>query len=352
MDHPFKDKFFAFIGGPGCKTSEARDALAAVGGVFDGRINSFTDFVVEFQHNGNAQKYKRAVSDDRNGYLVLLDEMQFFDILEGRAEPPPRKENTRKGVIVSIPADHEAAALEYERARQDILSRKRLDNLAKYGTPMPDGGRMKADLRLLDKASRVFELMKGETSEGAQGMGNSSERCDKCGNPVKVHFTGEGGVKSNLCLDCYNRTMAGMTGTDFMEELPKRLSYKGRGGKTHNFDIELLILPLGKSLTATEIGKTRRKVDVHGELDDDVWEMLETLKKRIKKSLSTVYMDKGGYVSKSKAVGYIEFNRERDDHDIIIDGKPYTWEELKKNVSAHEGWKIKIEFGDVGDELD
>jgi hypothetical protein len=63
-------------------------------------------------------------------------------------------------------------------------------------------------------------------------------------------------------------------------------------------------------------------------------------------------MKPDGYFTESKAVGYIEHNRERDACDIIIDGKPYTWPELEKNIRAHEGFKIKIEFGDIGDELD
>ena len=63
-------------------------------------------------------------------------------------------------------------------------------------------------------------------------------------------------------------------------------------------------------------------------------------------------MKPDGYVSNNKAVGYIKYNRERQTCDVIIDGKPYTWAELEKNISAREGWKIKIEFGDVGDVLD
>ena len=146
--------------------------------------------------------------------------------------------------------------------------------------------------------------------------------------------------------------MAEMIGIDFSEVLPKRLSFKGKGGKTHNFEIEFLIFPTGKSLIATEIGKTKRRVEVFGEIEDDQNVMLELLKKRIKKALSTAYMRPDGYFSKGKAVGYIEYNHDRDAHDVIIDGKPYTWSELEKNISSHEGWQIKIEFSDASDELD
>ena len=58
------------------------------------------------------------------------------------------------------------------------------------------------------------------------------------------------------------------------------------------------------------------------------------------------------YFTESKVVGYIKHNHDRDACDIIIDGKPYAWAELEKNISAREGFKIKIEFGDVGDDLD
>ena len=354
MAHPFQDKLFAFIGEPErCKIRAARDALDAVGGVVDDRIKSFTSYVVEFSHNGKSDKYKRAVSDDEKGYLILLNEEQFFDILKGRADPPPKKKNPSKGILVSLASDPEADARSRERDWQDILNRKRLNNLAKYGVPTPDGGRLKADLRFLDKASRVIEMMRNGTGTVIRGTESLSDCCDNCGSPVRVHIgDGKGGEVANLCLNCYNRLMAETTGTDFSDVLPKRLSFKGKGGKTHEFDMELLCFINGKSLTATEIGKTKRKADVHGELDDDLGEMLETLKRRIKKVLSVKYMEPSGYISKNKAVGYIEYNPERDRHEIIIDGKPYTWAELEKNISAHEGWKIKIEFGDVGDELD
>ena len=33
-------------------------------------------------------------------------------------------------------------------------------------------------------------------------------------------------------------------------------------------------------------------------------------------------------------------------------GNQYSWAELEKNISAREGWKIKIEFAGFGDELE
>jgi len=108
----------------------------------------------------------------------------------------------------------------------------------------------------------------------------------------------------------------------------------------------------GKSLTATEIGNTKRKADVWGSLDDDFDDMLETLKKRIKKALSVKYMDPYGRIKDQKLVGYIDYDRDLDECIIFVDGKPYTWSELGTNIATFEGWKIKIEFGSIGDEFD
>lgn len=134
--------------------------------------------------------------------------------------------------------------------------------------------------------------------------------------------------------------------------VPKQLSVKGRSGKPVEFEIEFYVFANGMSMIATEMGKLKRRAEVRGDLEDNFDTMFETLKQRIKKALSVKYMEKSGYIAGDKAVGYIGYNSENDSCEIIIDGKPYSWVELGKNIKAREGWNIKIEFGCAGDELD
>jgi hypothetical protein len=177
--------------------------------------------------------------------------------------------------------------------------------------------------------------------------------CDICGKPSKVCIgEGNGEILANLCFNCHNKQMAEHTGSVMPNDIPERLTFNDRSRKPCEFDIEFIIFATGKSLTATEIGKTKRKAEVWGNLDDDFSEMLDTLKKRIKKALFVKYMDPDRTIKDNKLVGYIEYNSERDDCDIVVDGEPYTWEELGRNVCTFEGWNIKIEFGDIGAELD
>jgi hypothetical protein len=173
--------------------------------------------------------------------------------------------------------------------------------------------------------------------------------CVRCGKPPRVSLTdGKGGGPGNLCLGCYNKHMAKLYGITIPDIIPERLSFKDNNKKTCEFEIDFMIFGTGKSLTATEIGEIKRKVDVWGNLEDDFSEMFDMLKTRIEKAMSVHYMQKDGTVRSDKLVGYIEFNHERNAHDIIIDGIPFTWEEIGKNISIHEGWKIKIEFGSNG----
>jgi hypothetical protein len=179
------------------------------------------------------------------------------------------------------------------------------------------------------------------------------DTCEVCGKPAMVQIdTEDSGECHHYCFNCHNREMAELYDTDMPDFVPERLSVPGRNGRMHEFDIEFIIFGTGKSLTATEVGKTTRKADVWGSLDDDFDEMLDTLKRRIKKALSVKYMDQDGHIKDQKMVGYIDYDRDKGEHIIFVDGKPFSWEELGRNIPSYEGWKIKIEFGGLGEELD
>jgi hypothetical protein len=348
MSHPFEDKLFAFIGNPKrCSRRQAREALDAVGGVTDERILSFTEYVVAFEHDGKTKKYAKAVKDSNKGYLILLDEDQFFDILEGKSEPPS-KANREKHVLV---IETEESRIRQEESWKELLNHKRMTNMAKYGTTMPDGSIAKIDLRPLDLTRRIVEMMKKQPEQyGFVIPDTPHDYCNACGKPAKVHFrANEDSDYIKLCQDCYNDMMAEYTGIEMPDFIPQQFLCNDDAGKSHKFDIEFLIFATGKELTTKEKGKFKRRIKVHGELDADVGEMLQLLKRKIIKAINTIHIDERGYINNGIAEGYIDYNSKRDDYDIIIDGKPYTWEELKKNISMHEGWNIRIEFGDYDD---
>jgi len=346
MAHHFQDKLFVLMGTPSSSSrKDIRDSLVALGSVADERITTFTHYVVAFPGAEKTKAYKKAVKYDEYGMLVLLNEEQFFNILEGKAEPPPQKTKRAEGVIITPVSDPEAQEREHKQVEQYILAKKRVKNLAKHGVAMPDGSRIKMDFGSTEAALCFAAQLKSKSEQNL---------CDYCEEnpPTVVISGGEDGVVANICRDCHNALMAELTETELPAHVPKHLSFQNANGDICDFEIELEMYPTGKALIAMELGETKRKADVYGELDEDFNTMFETLITRIEKVLSVTYMQPDGYFAESKAVGYIEYNRERDACDIIIDGKPYTWSELEQNISVHEGFKIKIEFSGIGDELD
>ena len=161
MSHQFADKLFVFIGTPiRCSRQAARDALAAVGGVWEERFSVYTHYTVAFNGAERTKLYEKAKERDGYGQTVLLSEEQFFNVLEGKAGPPEKKVFCSPNTIV-FPAK-KSIAIEYdqESAVSNAVKRKRLNNMATHGIPMPDGSRMKVDLRPLDLAIRIEKLMR------------------------------------------------------------------------------------------------------------------------------------------------------------------------------------------------
>jgi len=239
-------------------------------------------------------------------------------------------------------------------ARRINHNHNRIRKTTKPNVTTPEVVITKVPRKLSDAERHVFEYMRSHPYLWGTVIASEPQwTCNSCCEPARIIVDDNHADEiARLCDDCYNRVMAKLTGSKIPDIVPKLISVKGRNGKPVEFEVEFLIFMTGMSLVATEVGKRKRKTDVFGELGDDFNTLFETLKTRIKKALSVTYMKKDGSLAGSKAVGYIEYNRDRGDHDIIIDGLPFTWAELEKNISIHGGWKIKIEFGSTGDELD
>jgi len=172
MSHPFSDKLFVFIGNPErCSRQAARDALAAVGGVVTDRITVFMHYSVAFPGSEKTKVYEKAYELDKYGHIIMLNEKQFFDVLDGKAEPPEKKKPPRSnGVIISEARDPEALEREFEKVRKNFIDQKRVISVAKHGIPLSDGGRMRADLRPFHNAIRVERFIAEKAEQFRSGV--------------------------------------------------------------------------------------------------------------------------------------------------------------------------------------
>lgn len=160
-----------------------------------------------------------------------------------------------------------------------------------------------------------------------------------------------------LCMDCYNALMAKEFDVD-LPALPKTFSATDSHGVKHMFDIERHITGTAILLTATEQRTHGYEFSVDGPLDADQNLLFKQLKEKTQQNVLKTYLDKGvfpdgtsyTYIKDDQLKGMLDY----DETDsglplVIIDGKPYTWEEVGRFVQAFEGFHISIVMTDAAD---
>ena len=178
-------------------------------------------------------------------------------------------------------------------------------------------------------------------------MGYDSDLCDICKrDSILINVTSDN-EEISYCQTCYNKMMSELTDTEIPDIIPKQIDIMDAHRKYHTFNIEFIIFTHAKFLTAREAGPTKYSCMVKGELDEDFYCMWAEMIERMKRKMVKKYINPDG--SWDSLVGNIEYNTEREELSVIVDGMAFTWEELKENVSTYEGWQIKIEFKDASE---
>ena len=167
------------------------------------------------------------------------------------------------------------------------------------------------------------------------------QKCDKCRKPSEVNWIDLKNGESHLCLDCSNEIQSEMLGIELPELARHRFFLTDCDNVTHLFDSEYIIYPVFKVLRCYERGPTRYKCEVEGDINADYKEMFSEMIRRLHKMLSLKYIEYGTWVDYS-VYGHIDYDNESEKYEIIVDGKPYTWEEIGKGLRNLDGFQIKI----------
>lgn len=186
-------------------------------------------------------------------------------------------------------------------------------------------------------------------------------RCEQCGfKEVKIRLTAEENTIV-LCLNCYNEQMAEELEVD-MEQIAETFSLCDFQGISRTFFVEKRIDPIGIFMEAKENIAFGYKFAVHGELDCDQQELLNHLIEKTKKGIAEKQIEinflTNGQAYNSMTDHYITGLIEYDEASagespiIVIDGKPFTWEEVGQMLTAYEGFQIKIKCYDITDSED
>jgi len=185
-------------------------------------------------------------------------------------------------------------------------------------------------------------------------------RCEQCKTfEAKIRLQTESNTMY-LCNDCYNELMAEELEVD-LEQLAKTFSVKDYEGVNRTFNVERSLQPNGLFLEATENIESGYKFAVHGELSSNQQELHKQLiektrKGTAKQNIKTSVLPSGhahSSIVHYELTGLIEYDETSSGTPlVIIDGKPFTWEEVGKMLMTYEGFQFKLKMYDATEDVE
>ncbi|MCQ6282690.1 hypothetical protein [Bacillus sp. EB600] len=186
---------------------------------------------------------------------------------------------------------------------------------------------------------------------------NKCEHCES--NEAKVHFKIEA-TSMHLCTNCYNALMSEELEVDLVR-LVDNFSLKDYQGISRTFHVERRLHPMGIFLEASENIEFGYKFAVHGELNCNQPELQSKLIEKVRKGIGEQQVETKAFpngqayktILNDQIKGLIEYDETSDGTPlVIIDGKPFTWEEVGKMLMAYEGFQIKVKMYDITDDVE
>ncbi|PIC77115.1 hypothetical protein CSV74_07535 [Sporosarcina sp. P19] len=146
-----------------------------------------------------------------------------------------------------------------------------------------------------------------------------------------------------------------------LPQLPKTFVVDDANGVKRIFEVERQIMGTVILLTAHEQWEQRYEFAVDGKPNDDQHKLFEQLIEKITRGLSETYLETGKfptgesytYVRQNHLKSVLAYDLANSETPlVIIDGKPYTWDEVGRILQAFEGFQVKMVMKDLADELE
>ncbi|UOR11333.1 DUF7713 domain-containing protein [Halobacillus amylolyticus] len=183
--------------------------------------------------------------------------------------------------------------------------------------------------------------------------------CNHCNKNAVNVITKIDGEEAGLCWSCYNQIISEELGVELTNEM-KEVALRDHAGVLRRFSITQRLDPLGIFMEAVEMNECGYAFAVHGELDDDQQSLLQKLLDKVKAGLAESYVEKDAFpngqtyhsITNDHFLGRIDHGGEHDGPVVVIDGKPYTWEEVGEMMKSYEGFQLQVKIFDMTDDVD
>lgn len=180
--------------------------------------------------------------------------------------------------------------------------------------------------------------------------------CGLCGKRNESHDTITVAGVGDRCYGCFNTEMADRLGIDFDDTTLQPIVLSDADGVPHTFEIRSMLVPTGHELEAVESPRPEQggyRFAVLGTLEADSWPLFQRLYETMRREMAIRHVNRtthGWQVGpEQRLVGRIEWDSATDGRlpVLVIDGRPFTWEEVGRMLMTFEGFTLDARIEDT-----
>lgn len=181
-------------------------------------------------------------------------------------------------------------------------------------------------------------------------------RCGLCRKILRAHDAISIAGVGDRCYRCFNDETADRLGVDFDNTAMPPFAITDVDGVRHRFETRSMLVPTGHAMYAREIGRPAAKggyrFEILGDLEADAHDLFTCLCERIREGLSVRHVEETEHgwqlTQLHRLRGVIEWDRETGGELplLIVDGRPFTWDQVGRMLMAFEGFTLNATVQD------
>jgi hypothetical protein len=181
-------------------------------------------------------------------------------------------------------------------------------------------------------------------------------RCGVCGKPLESGETIHVAEQGPRCYRCFNRETADRLGIDFNEPEFQPVVLEDADGAPHTFKSRSMLVPTGHEMEALEVIDEPHpgyRFAILGDFEADPWELFQRLYAKMRTEITRRYVHRTEFgwqlTEDERLVGRIEWDPSSDARLplVVIDGKPFTWEQVGHMLMTFEGFTLEARIKDT-----
>ena len=181
------------------------------------------------------------------------------------------------------------------------------------------------------------------------------ETCGRCREELEPYETIAVTGVGVRCYPCFNEETSARMGVHLDHTSLQPVTVTDTAGVEHTFEFRSMLVATGHALYAREAlpaGREGYEFSVLGDFEANVWDLFKVLYDRIRRALAVRHVARGelGWqiTDTHRLVGRICWDPDRDGEVplIVVDGRPYTWDEVGRMLMSFEGFTLRAEIED------